>query len=300
MGVMFYVGDEPYWIDSEIRKATEGIGFPEMNLLKTDRLNEDVLSFLTVMPFMAARKVAVVTVEDLSACDGPLLKGFHCPGESDLIIRARNYDTRKAFFTELKKSGCITVCSKAALGKKLDGFVAKKATERGMRFTEEAFQELLYLENYPDAEEVTCYSILSDLDSIAAVSDEEVTPEIVRRMVPSHLKGNAFVVAGMIVSGNVAGLKAQAEMLKGQEILSLAALLREYRIAYKACFHRLTEIGVTRKTLELSRNEAVGGIKILTEALRSVKSDSPKSQILQDSYLRLVWLHQSYLKEFAQ
>jgi DNA polymerase III delta subunit len=293
MSVRFLVGDEPYWIDSEIKKVTDAVAMPEMNLLRSDKLSEEVFSFLSAMPFMAERKAAVVTVADLSECDSPLLNGFECPEESDLVMRARAYDARKTFYKSLAKKGVITVCSKAALGKKLDSFVLKKAGERGLAFSEEAFRELLFLENYADAEEVTCYSIIADLDSLAAVTDGKPSVEDVRRIVDGHHKGNAFVVAGMIAAGNVKGLIEQADALKGQEIGSLAALLREYRISYKACHFRLSEIGVTRKTLDIGEEEALEGVRILTEALQATKSDSPSGAILQETYLRLLAMHKT-------
>ena len=292
------VGNEPYWVDSEIRKCISGIECPEMDLLKGDRLTDAVFEFLGMTSYLSSKKAAVITVADLSDADVPALKDLVMAEGNDLIIRARTYDQRKTFFKEMSKKGCVIACTKSACGKKLETFISKKAAEHGLTISPEAMRELLFLENYQDAEEVTCYTILSDICSLAEVSDGTVTPEVVRRIVPSHIKGNAFVVAGMIGNGNVRGVMEQAEALKGQEIASLAALLREYRISYKASFNRLSEIGVARRTLELSRDEAANGIRILTEALRAAKSDSPKASILEETYLRLLSMHKEF-KESA-
>ena len=299
MSLKFIVGDEPYWVDSEMKKATSGIDCPEMDLITGDKVNDSVFDFLNSTSFLSERRVAVITVTNLSEADVPLLRGYRFINGNDLVIRARNCDRRSSFFKEMSKEGCVKSCFKSDVSKKLDAFVAKKAAEKGLTLTQEAMRELLFLENYQDAPEVTCYTILADLSSLAEVSDgDEVTPEFVRRIVPSHLKGNAFVVAGMVASGNVKGVLEQAEALKGQEIPSLAALLREYRIAYKASYFKLSEIGVTRRMLDLSREEAAEGIRILTEALRATKSDSPSGAILQETYLRLLAMHKN-IKESA-
>lgn len=286
--IKFFLGDEPYWIDSEIKKATEGIQFPDMNLMKADRLDDGVFRFLEAFPFMDAVKAAVVTLADLSEADKPELRAFDCPECATLVVRCREYDARKTFFKELKKNGLVTLCTKQALGRRLEGFILQKAGAMGVRFETEAFQEFLFRENYQDADEVNCYSLLSDLDSLAAVSEDGViTTDAVKRLVDAHVKGNPFVVAALIKSGNVKGLLEQAQGLSGQEIPSLAALLREYRIAWKSSMHKLGEIGVQRNALEIGREEAAEGIRILTAALRSMKSDAPKGTILEETYLKL-------------
>lgn len=287
MSIQYVMGDEPYWVDSEIRKAVEGVN-PEIDLLKADQLNEEVLQFLNSFSFIGVRRAAIVTVGDLSEADKPILKGFRCPADAELVIRARAFDQRKTFFKEIKKAGLVTLCTKAALGRKLDAFLMKKAQELGIQFAEGAFSEFLFLENYQDAEEVNCYSLIEDLRSLAGASEDGmVDEELVKRLIPSHHQGNPFVVASMIQSGNVKGLLEQAQSLSGQEIPSLAALLREYRIAWKLGYFKLAEIGVARNTLEISREEAADGIRILTRALRSMKSDAPKGSVLAETYLQL-------------
>ena len=285
--IRILIGDEPYWIHCEIQKMIHQIENPEVNLMRGDKLTEAVYTFLNSFAFLPGKKAAVITLSDLSEADTPDFASFQCPEENILIIRAYEYDAKKTFYKEMKKKGYITLCSKSTVGKKLESFIRKKAEEKGVTFTDDAFKELLMRENYLEAEEVTCYSILADLDSLAAVSEGSVTTELVERIVEEHYKGNPFVVAEMISTGNIRGLLEQAHCLSGQEIPALAALLREYRIAWKSCFFKLKDIGVTRKSLSLDRVEAQKGIRIITEALRRMKSDAPKESLLAETYLSL-------------
>lgn len=288
MAVKILIGDEPYWIDSEINKVTEGIECPEMDLVKGDRLDKSVFEFLSTYSFLAGKKAAVITVANLSDADRPELRSFCCPQDSDLIIRARAYDRSKTFYKEMKKAGILFECTKSALGKKLDAFIVTKAKALGVTFGEGALQEFLFRENYQDAEEVNCHSMLSDLSSLAAVAEGGIIRKgDVERLVELHVKGDPFKVSAMIKSGNVGGLLEQAQSLAGQELPALAALLREYRIAYKASFNRLGDVGVSYKSLDLTREDAAEGVRRITEALRAVKSDSPKGSILAETYLAL-------------
>ena len=65
MAVHILYGNEPYLIDYNKRKLSEGISMPGMNISTFDELNQDVADFLTSYPVFDDRKVAIVHISDV-------------------------------------------------------------------------------------------------------------------------------------------------------------------------------------------------------------------------------------------
>jgi len=284
---IYVVGDEPMCVDKAVRKALEGID--EMNILKVETLNDDVEEFLRTLPFFPSKKAVYLTVSDISEADIPGL--FQNPEEfvdSVLVVKARNYDGKKAFVKELQKANLLKICDKTSVSQNLSYYVQKMAEKEGLVLSTEALNELLKREGYGVCEEVTLYTIQNDLRSLRDACGEKPSVSDVSRLVERHDVGNSFILSDMIRGNDIAGLRRQSEELRGQEIAALSALLREYRLCYKAYFFSPAECGTNFMPKKMPKALALRGIQTITNAICQFKTGAlPKNQTLLYILLQL-------------
>lgn len=285
-------GNEPYLIDCQKLSLIGKLALPELNFMETSSIHEDVFLFLRTMPIEDTRKVVFMDLENLSELDCPLFHTYKKKPSSCgcLIVRVRKYDGRKTFYKELKKEGYIQVFDKDMAVLKLPEFIEKRLIKKGNSFDSKGTLELfMEHENYANREDITLYNILGDLNNLMALGNP-ITAEMVKSVVPLHEKDNMFGLAKLIQQKDIAGLRKQAELLRGEEIGTLAALLREYRIAYKAHFCSLQQIGVNRNMFpHMEREHIVSAILIITSSIDSIKKGGiPLSVVLEQTFLRLV------------
>ena len=270
--MMYFIGgDEPYLVDCRKRDLRGNCWeFPEINTATFGAMDESVLNFLSVSPFMDKRRVATVRVDDIQSCE-PFYKELDLLGEDRVCIVHFNVcDQRKSFFKTLRSKNQLEFCNKASAVKGLKPFLNKKVAQAGKRISPEVLDELLVRENYPESEDVTLYSILSDLRSIIGICEEEIGVEAIRKIVPEHHTDAVFSIASFINKRDVRNLKIQAEQIKGNEIAALSALLREYRIAYKSICGASGEVRNGAFT-NLTRTQCLRGIEIVTKAISDFK-----------------------------
>lgn len=247
MGVHLIGGDEPYLVDCQRISLVGRLEAPEMNYMEFDTLEEDVFTFLSTFPFMDTRKVAYVTVQDVAECDVP---SFHslldeCPDYATLVVRFRNYDGRKNFFKQMKKCHCLSLYDKDQAIPGLPAFVEKRATKLGAVFAPGALDEFLRRENYIERDDINLYNILEDLKNLVSL-EKNISVENVVSLISENNKDNVFAIASLIRNCDIVGLRKQASLLRGMEIPTLSALLREYRLAYKAQYYSASEIEIGR------------------------------------------------------
>ncbi len=283
-------GNEPYLIDCQKLSLIGKLALPELNLMETSSIQEDVFLFLRTIPITDRRKVVFVDLDNLSELDCPLFHAYKKKPSPHgcLIVRARNYDARKVLYKELKKEGYIQVLDKDMVA--LSEFIQKRLVKKGASFdcskTLELFMEH---ENYANREDITLYNILSDLNNLISLGNP-ITAEMVKSVVPLHEKDNMFGLAKLIQKKDIAGLRNQAELLRGAEIGTLGALLREYRIAYKAHFCSLQQIGVNRNMFpSMERDALVSSIMLITNNIDAAKKGKiPMSIVLEHTFLQLI------------
>lgn len=285
------VGDEPYLVDKAVQEEMKGVECPDFNLLRCEIFGNDVIDFLQAIPLFGEKRLAYLVVSDLSEAETLLTECVtSLPDHASILVVARNYDARKAFTKALEKKGQLKVCSKAQVIDRLVPIVQKMAADIGLDMVVEVMDEFLTREGYSTCGEVTLLTIQSDLRSLYEVFGEKPTKKQVASYIERHDVGNAFLVADMILRNDVVGLRYQANSLKGQEIPALCALLREYRLSYKAHYLSNKEMGVYRSPHKLTKDCALSGIQLITNTIMQLKTGAiPKSSALLSTFLRLAY-----------
>lgn len=100
----------------------------------------------------------------------------------------------------------------------------------------------------------------------------QITLENVKAIIPEHEKDNVFAIAKLIQAGDINALRTQTTLLQGNEIGTLSALLREYRLAYKASFFPARDVGVGNIVFQgKDRNQLLDGINLITNSIDQIK-----------------------------
>ena len=291
-GIYFIGGSEPYLVDCQKISLIGKFSVRELNYMESTSFTEEVFQFLHMYPIGDDRKVVYITVGNLSEMDTPLFREYQKNPSvfGRLVIRFLAYDARRTFYKELKKEGLLQLFDKESATLKLSEFIEKRAAKKGVSFSDkEALALFLERENYANREDITLYNLMGDLNNLIALGNP-ITQENICLVVPDNVKDNVFGIAGQIVKRDIFGLRTQAALCKGNEIATLSALLREYRIAYKAFYFPLSDIGATRNVLRgMDKEVLVNGIHVLTDAIDAVKSGGvPLSIVLEQTFMKLV------------
>lgn len=288
MSVIFIGGDEPYLVDAK-RKAFIGqMQMPELNLLCAEELDKAVVDHLNTYPVIDERRVAVVSLDSLTDADNDSLKECMEDGCGLLLVIFKSYDGRNSFYKDLKKEGLILLCNKQEAAPSLPSFICKRAANMEITFPKDALQEFLQRMNYTENDSINIYTVIGYMESMAALSPV-ITIDIVRAVVPEYQSEKIFGIVDMILAKDLAGLKIQASLLKKDAIGTLSALLREYRIAYKACYFSLKDIGVTYTRLKgVPKEDLVQGIELISCQIAVIKTGTlPPEMVMTDTFLRL-------------
>jgi len=291
-GIYFIGGSEPYLVDCQRIALVGKLSVKELNFLETDVFDTEVINFLNTFPMGDDRKVVYLTIEDLSELD---VKVFHSYKKKPspfgcLIVRFRKYDARKSFYKTLKEEGLLQLFDKESVAFKLSEFITSRAAKMGATFADDSvLNTFIERENYANQDSVTLYNILGDLKNLASLSSV-ITMEAVCSLIADNEKDNVFGIAKLIVNKDISGLRTQAVLCKGNEIATLSALLREYRISYKAKDFSLSEIGVSKNTFKgLAKEQLIDSMDIIIGSIDAVKSSTmPMSVVLEHTFLRLV------------
>lgn len=267
-------GSEPYLIKSYRDSVTKGISVPDMNVLESDQFTLVERDFARQAPFIDPRRVLILQLDKMSANE-LLEKYLKEPSQkTDLFLFVREVDKRLGIYKRFPKDSIKQFDKNPA---NLQQFILGFVKNRGCRITQNAYDELVSRINY-DLDDVNLYHVKSALEKLCSTSDE-VTPELVKRLVPVNEKEDVFRLIELIDRKEVGELFHQADMLmQGGEqnvIGTLSLLLRSYRILYKVgvCGCTLREAGVYYRTYvpKLTGMQAEKGIEIIQEVVNGIK-----------------------------
>lgn len=267
-------GTEPYLINAYRKEVSKGVDMPDINMLETGQFTETERDFARQAPFMASRRVLILQFEKLQA--NALLEKYleKPPQKTDLFIFVKEVDKRLAVYKRFPKDG-IRQFDKD--GQMMGRFLLNFVKKNDCKITKQAYEELLYRLNY-DMEEVTLYDVKSALEKLCTTSSE-ITPELVKRLIPLNEKEDVFRLIRLIDEKRTAELFHQADLMleNGEQnvIGTLSLLLRSYRILYKlsVCGCTLKEAGVHARTFvpKLTGRQADEGVSIIQDAVNGIK-----------------------------
>lgn len=284
-------GQEPYVRDGYKRAILKDIENTDFNVRTFEVFSEETASFLSTMPLFGTKKVALVTAKSFKELADPATKPYLEQPSPDtcLVFFVEDVDKRTAAYKEFQKKGWNLPCEKLT-EKQLKGVLLKHIQMLGGSITEAAYRVFLEREAYFEREDVTVYTLISDLEKLVNL-DKNITEQTVSELIQKNLVDDTWSIAKMIQVGDLKGLMEQAEVLSGEQIRTLSALLREYRIAYKAKYFPKKEIGVTTILFEdIPKDQLTEGIRIITDAIAGIKAGHAGNS-LKETFLRLVRLH---------
>lgn len=280
------IGNEPYLVDCLARKECR-LQCPEFNFLKSSSYGAEEEEFLSGYPLMDDKRVLLLILKKLDDLKGACYDKWANDDETAVVIaKVSEYDARTSFYKECVKKGLIVSCSKKDLNPSIVALLKKRAGDVVPELVLEAMVKRVgYLEN--DA--VNMYTLVGYLNTLLSLG-EDVTIELMESVVPSYFKEDVFSLAKMICSKNVQDLRKQAELLRGDEIRTLSALLREFRISYKAKYFSLKEIGVSYSSfLKKDKEYLLYGISVIGRVVDGIKNGTIITKgCLMDVFLQLL------------
>jgi len=274
MGIHVFYGDEPY-ILSYHRKAFEGKVSQEINIDFFDKWDEQIVPFVKTCPLFDAVRVAIVTCDKLSdvSLSEKEIADLMADTVAELVVFPNTVDKRSKIYKLLSDKKVITECNKLTDMEKVKRLLLKEVSKRGGRVTEDALNLFLKRENYPEHEDVSLFNLFSDLDRLLSYN-LDITADNVKKLIKENVSEEVFGIAKMIQARDPVGLSKQAAVAS-KPIGTLSALLREYRIAYKAKYFPVKDIGVKYAGLStFSKEELVYGIEVITDAIAGIKNGS--------------------------
>ena len=290
MGIHIFYGDEPYSLAFQ-RKMFEGKVSQEINLNIFDKWSEQVVPFVKTMPFFDNCRVAIVSCNTLSevSLSEKEITDLIADDLAELVIFPDTVDKRSKVYKLLSDKKAIMECNKLTDVEKVKRLLLKEVSKRGGRITEDALSLFIQRENYPDCDDVTLFNLFSDLDRLLAF-DLDITAESVKKLIKENVSEEVFGIAKMIQAHDAVGLSKQAAVAS-KPIGTLSALLREYRIAYKAKYFPVKDIGVKYAGLSsFSKEELVHGIEVITDAIAGIKNGSmPEKNALEYCFWKLIY-----------
>lgn len=289
-------GNEPYLIDHFKKKLTEGLAFPEMNLLTLREWSREVPDFLSTYPVMDEFRVVVLYLDSFKEFEKAVsgnekfLSSVIASPTQRFVVITGDVDKRTSFYKKLSKDAHKVLLS----CEKMDEVRLKKAimtevARLGATMDDDTYALFADKENYAERDDINLLNVYGDIARLASY-DKHITKETVELLVKANIQENVFGICKMIQSGNLRALKGQAEVLEGSEIGVLSALLREYRLAFKGKFFSAKEIGVKYIALSgLSMQEITEGMSFILSVIDGMKDGSiPPSDALRYVFLKLV------------
>lgn len=229
--VKLYYGNEPYYLSAEKKKilSQKSIDAGIYNSW------EEAKEMVNVLPVSASRRTVVLELEKLTA-EESLLTYLKDPAEfTDLFIFTGNADQNSRVYKLIKTKYGQMQCNKlpAQLLKK---WILKQLANYGAAITQEAYELFLRRISYFDDPDCSLYTVKNLIFQMAFYHNQ-ITEDIVKEAVPETLNEKIFALNTCLFSGNYASVfRLSQALLESQEqpIAMLSAMLRAFRLAYKA------------------------------------------------------------------
>ena len=270
MAVTVLYGNEPYMLEHMKNKSLSG------QAVQYSEFSEEVLSQLRTYSLFGVPEI-VVDVETLSELDHARFWSYiESPSEeANLVVVIRKADERTKTFKKLKENKSIVLhkCDKLDEAR-FQNFLLGIVKRRERTIDEATCQLLMERLCYNDPK-VTLYTCGNAVMQMIDGTDGNITRETVEMFFPSEEEVNRFQIGGLIEKGQCAALyEAAAQLSKDPGPIPFLMLLqREFRIAYKARYCKLADIGVRGTSFRRwGEQDLIAGMSIVGEIVRKIKS----------------------------
>lgn len=283
-------GSESYLIDYYKKKFHAGLA-DEMDFKEFNAFNEETLGFLKTWPVFSEKRHVTVNIKTLRELDNGAFASYLRDTDAGIcVVICKDIGNKNKFRERLEKSGYLQICDKYSDISKVRATLLKEVERLGGNITPDAVAELISLSGYLEVDAVTLYDLIDSLRKCHLASGGRITLDVVKQHVSSNESAKLYKLANFIVSGDIQKLAVQAELLSGNVMGVLGMLLWEYRIAYKALYYPLSDIGAFSIRLKgLGKERLISGISIIMESINGIKSGSlPESSVLLYTFERLI------------
>lgn len=275
MAIQILFGTEPYGIDVKRHKLIDGVDSLNIRTFSGD-FTSDILSVCQQYPFLADRKVVILDCASLKNLNNDAFAFYlEAPSDTtDLLIIVKDVDKRLKLYKKLQAMKLVTVCNKVSVDD-FEKTILYEAKKRGGKITMGGLKAFSQRINYENVSDMNLVKAVSYLQTCIDLGEGDVTESVVEKMVPNFQEGNAFSVAPLIMSGDIAGYRKEVSLLPVENAIGTAsAILRELRIAYKSKYFGLSELAVKKPSVfkDLSKEKLLSMIYIVTDRIAGVKA----------------------------
>ena len=268
-------GNEPYLIDAERAKLCRMITVPKLNLLYTDTFSVEESYFLDTCPVIDNVRVVIVTVSHIKELNTKAFREYlNFPSPTgELLVIAKTVDNSK-FFKDLCKKNIVFPCEKITDSQTLQKLVLREIGASNAKITNNAYMLFMQYENYLERDDITFLNVISDIHTLISYS-KEITVDTVKLLIKKNPSNNLWGLIKLIKKKDIASLREQAALQAGNEIATLSALLREYRIGYKTIYFPKAEICTGTIFLnDIPKSTLISGLNIIQSAIDGLKKGS--------------------------
>lgn len=225
-------GSEPYLKDDHLKKIlskVDGFSLEEITDWTKEAENE-----IKSLPMFGGKKTVIYRPLELK--NEEFLKFIKSPPDNDVyVIPEGNLDKRTAVYRELKKNHKVRYFNKidAAM---MEKFVMRELRDLNCRITGQDYGYFMERCNYWENPSCSMYTIKIYLRQLSFLGSE-ISRESIQSIVPETLHEKMFQLTNYILDKDGARLFKLADYLlreRESPVAMLSAILRTYRIAYKA------------------------------------------------------------------
>lgn len=234
-------GNEPFLIDAEIRglkkEVVSGGGCPE-DIMYFSQWDDSIPDLLGQCTLFGGKRVYVIRVEELKEEMSAVLKA-----DSDVYVIAERVDKRKNIYKRFSKEHEIKVCNKVDAAT-LNKFILLECKHCGVQIKEDAFSLFLKRMQYYAGEGVSLYSVRIFIQQMAfgvkADGGNIIDGATIEEYVPEKVDEKTYRLTEYLFQKNAtAYMKLAVHLIQEQDGISiLSAILRTFRVAYKASLYR--------------------------------------------------------------
>jgi len=280
---MIYIvyGNEPYMVKLQ-KERFKGRANSEFGYVEAENLLE-AKNFLSGISLFADSLYAYVEVDSITSltCKDFLsyVEEIRDKKDKNLFIYLRKVKSDAKGLQKLKEQGCyMQEYSKLSKYSELYSYLKKMSEEMGVSFKEDALMLFITQMDYFENEAVNMFVLKNQMDQLKYLGGI-IDVEDVKEYVPDMREGKRFALAALIAKKESVKLWQEVARLKRNRDFSGMALMgllhREYRIGYllKGAGCSLSEQKVRICNVStLEKEELAGGLQIITECMRDVKS----------------------------
>lgn len=298
--ISLYLGNEPYTINSAKNKILGSLNCKEMNSITVEEFGVRERDFAEQAPFLDDKRIVILHLDTLEQSND-LERYMANPSDStDIIITADKIIKTSSFYKKLKKDNLITEFNKIS-DQHLKIFILKTIKEGGGNITENGFNALHDRLSYHSNDNMNLYTVENTVKQLLHVTDC-ITKEVVESHIEKSIEENSFAVAKYLFEKDTQNLFDLLRVLREEKIDSIAllgALLRTFRIAYKARLcsgmskqEIASELGVTAFQIKTYDDVSIqvlkDGVLLITEAINDIKTGMNSYQVVHFTIAKLL------------